>query len=291
MTDLTRKALTEARKIVDTLVGENMPSRQWAKTVLDMIDAALAVSAGDAEGETRTADPAMSDVARQPADAENGTTNLELPDDLFSHRSAWHHGLTILRDTAEMEDKSYWQHEIKVFDRTFNALKEARMASQSASAAVVDALRRLEVKAEKQKAYFQKVQRGLPCLEDCIDEDGNLALHGRISPLLAQTSANGRYSEADWWLSTIRRAIAEAADPGSSGDDAKRIDVLVNESWDLRCFSIPTGGDDYDIGWRVVGHWQAEPHERTIAEVFSDNPRAAIDAAIVAARNGGYDNA
>jgi len=63
-------------------------------------------------------------------------------------------------------------------------------------------------------------------------------------------------------------------------DDTKRFDKLRNESWDLRCFDIPTGGDDYDTGWRVVGHWMAEPHERTIAEVYHDDPRAAIDEAI-----------
>jgi hypothetical protein len=63
-------------------------------------------------------------------------------------------------------------------------------------------------------------------------------------------------------------------------DDTKRFDKLRDESWDLRCFDIPTGGDDYDIGWRVVGHWMAEPRERTIAEVYHDDPRAAIDEAI-----------
>jgi hypothetical protein len=59
-------------------------------------------------------------------------------------------------------------------------------------------------------------------------------------------------------------------------EDAARLDALMDESWDLRCF----GMSDDDIGWRVIGHWQAEPSERTIAEVFTDNPRAAIDAAL-----------
>jgi len=58
------------------------------------------------------------------------------------------------------------------------------------------------------------------------------------------------------------------------------LDALKRESWDLRCFNIPTGGDDFDIGWRVVGHWQAEPCERVIAEVYEDDPAAAVRAAI-----------
>ena len=43
-----------------------------------------------------------------------------------------------------------------------------------------------------------------------------------------------------------------------------------------------TGADDADIGWRVVEHHVATPTERTVAEVFRDNPRQAIDAAIQA---------
>jgi len=61
--------------------------------------------------------------------------------------------------------------------------------------------------------------------------------------------------------------------------DKARLDALAGESWDLRCFDVPTGGDDADIGWRVIGHWMAEPRERIIGEVYHDNPRAAIDQA------------
>lgn len=66
--------------------------------------------------------------------------------------------------------------------------------------------------------------------------------------------------------------------PAPASDEL--LEALRAESWDLRCFNIPTGGDDYNIGWRVVGHWQAEPHERTIAEVYTDDPAAAVRAAI-----------
>lgn len=68
-------------------------------------------------------------------------------------------------------------------------------------------------------------------------------------------------------------------------EDAKLFDALRDESWDLRCFDVPTGGDDADIGWRVIGHWQAAPHERTVAEIYHDDPRAAIRAALAAERS------
>jgi len=68
--------------------------------------------------------------------------------------------------------------------------------------------------------------------------------------------------------------------------DRDRLNSVRDESWDLRCFNIPTpGGDDADIGWRVVEHHSVSPHERVIAIVYHDDPRAAIDAARAEARD------
>lgn len=76
--------------------------------------------------------------------------------------------------------------------------------------------------------------------------------------------------------------------PLAEGVDAEKLfKALRDESWDLRCFNVPTGGDDCDIGWRVVGHWQAEPCERTIAEVFSDDPAEAVRQALAALQQEG----
>lgn len=63
-------------------------------------------------------------------------------------------------------------------------------------------------------------------------------------------------------------------------EDERLLGAMRDESWDLRCFDIPTGGDDADIGWRVIGHYQAEPHERVIAEIDRDDPAEAIRQAI-----------
>lgn len=73
--------------------------------------------------------------------------------------------------------------------------------------------------------------------------------------------------------------------PAQRSDDTKRLDALAENSWDLRCFDMPTGADDADIGWRVIEHHMAKPNERTVAEVFRDDPRQAIDAAIEAAND------
>lgn len=63
-------------------------------------------------------------------------------------------------------------------------------------------------------------------------------------------------------------------------DAAALLDALQHNSWDLRCFDHTDGED---IGWRVIEHYQAEPRERVIAEVFEDNPRYAIKQALLAA--------
>jgi hypothetical protein len=73
--------------------------------------------------------------------------------------------------------------------------------------------------------------------------------------------------------------------PAQRTDDTKRLDALAENSWDLRCFDMPTGAGDGDIGWRVIEHHMAKPYERTVAEVFRDDPRQAIDAAIAAAND------
>lgn len=62
-------------------------------------------------------------------------------------------------------------------------------------------------KANQQKIHFNIKQRDLPCIEDFTDEDGIVSLPEDIGPLLQQSHANGRYSEADWWVSTITREL------------------------------------------------------------------------------------
>lgn len=78
-----------------------------------------------------------------------------------------------------------------------------------------------------------------------------------------------------------QRAAAITPQPGPrDAEDTRLLNALRDECWDLRCFDVPTGGDDADVAWRVVGHWMAKPHERVIAEGFNHDPRVAIRAAL-----------
>jgi hypothetical protein len=79
------------------------------------------------------------------------------------------------------------------------------------AAALMEALENLGTKAVGQVEYWRRKQTEFPCLEDYFDEDGILQLPDEIGPLLSQNSANGRYAEADWWLSTIRAAAGDVA--------------------------------------------------------------------------------
>ncbi|MCV9964168.1 hypothetical protein OIU34_19990 [Pararhizobium sp. BT-229] len=86
-----------------------------------------------------------------------------------------------------------------------------KVYSDPAKSALLKALETLGAKAAGQVEYWRRKQMEYPCLEDYFDEDGVLELPDEISPLLSQQNANGRYSEADWWLSTIRAVAADVA--------------------------------------------------------------------------------
>jgi hypothetical protein len=62
--------------------------------------------------------------------------------------------------------------------------------------------------------------------------------------------------------------------------DKERLDWLQSHSYDLRCEDVPTaGGDDADIDWIVVAHYQEKPQEREIGRAYKDDLRRAIDQA------------
>jgi hypothetical protein len=73
------------------------------------------------------------------------------------------------------------------------------------------ALETLGAKAVGQVEYWHRKQMEYPCLDDYLDDDGDFQIPDDICPLLAQKSANGRYSEADWWLQTIQGVASDIA--------------------------------------------------------------------------------
>ncbi|TLX17090.1 hypothetical protein [Rhizobium sp. MHM7A] len=86
----------------------------------------------------------------------------------------------------------------------------------------LEAIEELERKAVSQRAYFDQKQMTLPGLEDYTDEEGYLTLPDDIGPLLTGRETNGRFSEADWWLSTIQalkiETFAYNHQPDKNGD-------------------------------------------------------------------------
>lgn len=106
------------------------------------------------------------------------------------------------------------------------------------------------------------------------------AMERHIKKMQSKLQSNP-HTAIDAWNN--REMVRAAPQPAQRTADTKRLDALAENSWDLRCFDIPTGEGDGDIGWRVIEHHMAKPCERTVAEVFRDDPRQAIDEAIEAA--------
>lgn len=53
-----------------------------------------------------------------------------IPHDFYTHRKAWRKALEIAeingrRERPDIDDKAYWRHELRAFDRAFNSLPPA----------------------------------------------------------------------------------------------------------------------------------------------------------------------
>jgi hypothetical protein len=48
-----------------------------------------------------------------------------------------------------------------------------------------------------------------------------------------------------------------------------RLSWLNDNSYDLRCIDVPTGGDDYDVEWVVISHHMDKPREREVGRGWS----------------------
>jgi len=125
----------------------------------------------------------------------------------------------------------------------------------------------------QERADFVARNRNIQCaLED--------ALRSATTPPAQTAPVQEPLPDAVQWYGGVKsdeELVHPAAQPAVPlTDDTRRLDALAENSWDLRCFDM----SDDDIGWRVIEHHMAKPHERTVAEVFRDDPRQAIDAAI-----------
>ncbi len=90
--------------------------------------------------------------------------------------------------------------------------------------------------------------------------------------------------DTHWLVQAFARHRALGRSEGAKAmQDAERLDFLADMTLDLRCINVPTGGDDYTVGWQVIQHYMASPRERIVGEADeSEGPRVAIDRAIAA---------
>ena len=112
--------------------------------------------------------------------------------------------------------------------------------------------------------------------------------HGALISRIANLEQDNEHLRLE--VARLQRA-APAQEPQQPNGDTQLLDFLREESLDLRCIDVPTGGDDYDIRWLVVGHYQGKTRERLIGESFTDEPRDAIKDAIANIdERGNYDH-
>lgn len=89
-----------------------------------------------------------------------------------------------------------------------------------------------------------------------------------------------RTGHCDHWLdvgNAILGARAAAAALSAGAGPCDRLKFIEDECLDVRCINEPTGGDDYDVGWIVIEHYEAEPQERRVG--YGRSPAEAIDEA------------
>lgn len=144
-----------------------------------------------------------------------------------------------------------------------------------------------KVTAEEVKTLFAQSDAARNCLSNFIE--------GRAAPISEDDGSapwpdcadKVCHKNGECW--TAGKCLNPAASVSAApiGDvpaevltDTERLDWLRNETCDLRCISVPTGGDDSDVRWIIVQHHMSEPREREISRSRTEDPRDAIDRAI-----------
>lgn len=116
-------------------------------------------------------------------------------------------GMAVFDDEAKA--RAFWQEASLEWNCYLLGTMPQAAETPSSDSTLLD---HLEEVAAGQMDYFGKRQMEFPCLDDFLDEDGYLHLPEEPAPLLRQNHYNGRLSEAEWWLHTIR-ALKEKGIP------------------------------------------------------------------------------
>lgn len=78
-----------------------------------------------------------------------------------------------------------------------------------------------------------------------------------------------------------QRCDAMTPQEAAKNSDTELLDAIAANYWDLKCVDVPTpGGDDADVDWIVVEHHMGKKGDVTIAQAYTDDPRAALRRAI-----------
>lgn len=126
------------------------------------------------------------------------------------------------------------------------------------------ALGEIRAMAEKQKAYWFDKQKGLKGLEDAYSEDGEEYTPLGDHEAWKSGSANGHYSEADWFLKTIENLLSQ---PAPNHSDAGKVE---GDGW-LPIESAPKDGTIVLLGWNdpdieeigaVAGWYEGGPADK-----------------------------
>jgi hypothetical protein len=109
----------------------------------------------------------------------------------------------------------------------------------------MEVLDQLHSKALGQVDYFDRKQREFTCLDDCLDEEGELHLPDDIGPLLRHDHANGRMSEAAWWRDTLQGLKEETGTrPPQTNVIPPHVRDFIGKVQGV-CMGVAMSGDDH----------------------------------------------
>jgi hypothetical protein len=104
-----------------------------------------------------------------------------------------------------------------------------------------DPVAELVAKAEGQVAYWRERQAAEKCLEDGISEDGETYTPIGDEAAWQGGYCNGRMSEADWWVSTLRALAASPAPraPAAVPEELRRLsEAATPGEWSIFCEAL-----------------------------------------------------
>lgn len=125
------------------------------------------------------------------------------------------------------------------------------------------ALEEIRAIAEKQKAYWFEKQKGVKALEEAYSEDGEDYTPLGDHEAWKSGSANGHYSEADWFLKTIDSLLSHLAPIHADNAHGRPLEEEEFAIDKLRFRAFHTNSDaDRQTYFDAVSKWLQDRHYR-----------------------------